>query len=224
MDAAFWHRRWQDRDIGFHQSAPTPLLQKHWAAVGAPAGGTVFVPLAGKSLDMVWLAAQGHRVLGVELSPLAVAQFFAEHHLQPDIVETRYGLHHRADRIELILGDAFALDAAALAECTAVFDRAALIALPAELRGPYVDTLYARLPAGCRGLLITLEYPPHEKAGPPFPVAESEVRERYGRDWDVSLLERRDILAGQQSFIDAGVTALDTCVYRLQRRPGPKPV
>jgi thiopurine S-methyltransferase len=220
MDAAFWHRRWQDQDIGFHQSAPTPLLQKHWPAVGAPAGGTVFVPLAGKSLDMVWLAAQGHRVLGVELSPLAVAQFFAEHDLQPEIVESRYGLHHRAGGIELILGDAFALDAAALAECTAVFDRAALIALPAELRAPYVDTLYARLPAGCRGLLITLEYPQHEKAGPPFSVTEAEVRERYGRDWTVALLERRDILAGQQSFIDAGVTALETCVYRLQRRPG----
>jgi thiopurine S-methyltransferase len=180
----------------------------------------MFVPLAGKSLDMVWLAAQGHRVLGVELSPLAVAQFFAEHDLQPEIVESRYGLHHRAGGIELILGDAFTLDAAALAECTAVFDRAALIALPVELRTRYVDALYARLPAGCRGLLITLEYPQHEKAGPPFSVTEAEVRERYGRDWTVSLLERRDILAGQQSFIDAGVTALETCVYRLQRNPG----
>lgn len=219
MDPAFWHRRWQDRDVGFHQSAPSPLLQQYWQAIGAPAGGTVFVPLAGKSLDMVWLAAQGHRVLGVELSPLAVAQFFTEHDLQPEIVETRYGLHHRAGGIELILGDAFALDAAALADCTAVFDRAALIALPAELRAPYVDALYTRLPAGCRGLLITLEYPQHEKAGPPFCVSEAEVHERYGRDWTVELLERRDILAGQPGFVDAGVTALDTCVYRLQRSP-----
>ena len=220
MDHDFWLRRWQDNEIGFHQSEPTALLQEYWPAVGAPAGSTVFVPLAGKSLDMVWLAAQGHRVLGVELSPLAVAQFFSEHDLQPEIVETRYGLHHRAGGIELILGDAFALDAAALADCTAVFDRAALIALPAELRAPYVDALYARLPPACRGLLITLEYPQQEKAGPPFSVTEAEVRERYGRDWTVEPLERRDILAGQPGFIDAGVTAPETCVYRLQRRPG----
>lgn len=220
MDHDFWHRRWQDNRIGFHQSEPTPLLQKHWPAVGAPSGGTVFVPLAGKSLDMVWFASQGYRVLGVELSPLAVAQFFDEQGLRPEIVETRYGLHHRAGGIELILGDAFALDEAALAGCTAVFDRAALIALPPDLRARYVDALHARLPAGCRGLLITLEYPQHEKEGPPFAVSEPEVRERYARDWTVDLLERRDILATQQSFIDEGVTALETCVYRLERRPG----
>ena len=67
--------------LGFHQAEVTPLLQAHWDAVGAPEGCTVFVPLAGKSIDMVWLASRGHRVLGVELSPLAVEQFFAEHGL-----------------------------------------------------------------------------------------------------------------------------------------------
>jgi len=218
MDRDFWLRRWQDDKIGFHQDQPTPLLCKHWASVGVADGATVFVPLAGKSLDMVWLAAQGHRVLGVELSPLAVEQFFAEHALTPEITESRYGLHHRAGGIELILGDAFGLDAEALADCGAVYDRAALIALPPDLRTRYVDALYPCLPARCRGLLITLDYPPHEKEGPPFPVPEAEVRERFSPRWDVRLLERRDILATQQSFIDEGVTALETCVYGLARR------
>ena len=218
MHPDFWRQRWQDNDIGFHQDQPTPLLQKHWPAVAVPPGCRVFVPLAGKSLDMLWLAAQGHRVLGIELSQLAVELFFADHGLRPEIHETHYGRHYRAGDIELICGDAFALDEAALADCAAVFDRAALIALPSELRQRYVDELYARLPAGCRGLLITMEYPAQEKAGPPFPVLESEVRERFARDWRVELLEWRDILATQQGFIDDGVTALDTCVYRLQRR------
>lgn len=217
MHPDFWHDRWRQNLIGFHQATPTPLLQKHWPAVGAPQGSRVFVPLAGKTLDMPWLAAQGHRVLGVELSALAVDQFFDEMGVTPEISETRHGRHHRAGPIELICGDVFALDAEALADCVAVYDRAALIALPPELRARYVDTLYARLPAGCRGLLITLEYPAHEKAGPPFSVEEAEVRERYGHGWDVSVLERRDILATQQSFIDEGVTALDTVVYRLTR-------
>lgn len=217
MHPDFWLQRWQDRQIGFHQDTPTPLLCKHWPSVGAPAGGTVFVPLAGKSLDMVWFASQGHGVLGVELSPLAVEQFFAEHGLVPEIFETGYGLHHRAGGIELILGDAFGLDAELLARCDAVYDRAALIALPPDLRARYVGELYPRLPMHCRGLLITLEYPQHEKAGPPFSVPEAEVAERYAPHWNVDLLERRDILATQQGFVDAGVTALDTCVYRLAR-------
>ncbi len=225
MDADFWHQRWRDNRIGFHQDQPTPLMQKHWPAIGAAPGCRVFVPLAGKSRDMLWLAAQGHRVLGVELSQRAVEQFFAEHGLQPKIDETRYGRRYRADGpqagdIELICGDAFALDAAALADCDAVLDRAAMIALPPALRLRYVDALYACLPARCRGLLITLEYPQGEKEGPPFAVTESEVGARFGARWDVDLLERRDILAAEQAFIDEGVTALHTCVYRLQRHAG----
>jgi len=176
------------------------------------------VPLAGKSLDLAWLAAQGHRVLGVELSPLAVAQFFEEQGLAPQVRESRYGRHYSAGNIELVCGDVFALDAEALADCAAVYDRAALIALPPPLRRRYVRELYALLPGGCRGLLITLEYPPHEKQGPPFSVPEDEVRELYGRDWEVTTLERRDILAQQPGFAAEGVSALETAVYALSRK------
>jgi thiopurine S-methyltransferase len=218
MQPDFWHQRWHDNQIGFHQDKPTPLLLKHWPALGLPAGSRVFVPLSGKTLDMVWLAAQGYRVLGVELSPVAVEQFFAEQGLEPEKFETRYGTHYRVDAIELICGDAFGLDAALLTDCTAVFDRAALIALPPALRQRYAHELYSRLPTGCEGLLITLEYPPHEKDGPPFPVTESEVHALYDRDWSVEALERRDILAQQPRFIDEGVTSLETAAYRLQRR------
>ena len=221
MDPEFWQQRWRDNQIGFHQDKPTPLLLKHWPALGVQPGAQVFVPLAGKSLDLAWFASQGYRVLGVELSPLAVEQFFAEHGLVPEITESRHGRHFRRGNIELILGDAFALDADALAGCDAVFDRAALIALPPDLRTRYVRELYARLPAGCRGLLITLEYPAAEKQGPPFTVPEAEVRASYGRAWDVEALERRDILAQQPAFQAEGVTALHTVVYRLRKVASP---
>lgn len=218
MDPDFWQQRWREGRIGFHQDKPTPLLLEHWPALALAPGSQVFVPLAGKSLDLVWLAAQGHRVLGVELSPLAVEQFFAEHDLAPQVHDSRYGRHYRAGEIELICGDVFGLDAEALADCAAVYDRAALIALPPPSRRRYVRELHALLPAGCRGLLITLEYPPHEKQGPPFTVPETEVRELYGRDWRVETLERRDILAQQPGFVAEGVSALETVVYRLSKR------
>ena len=217
MHPDFWHQRWQQNQIGFHQSTPTPLLQKHWPALDVAAGARVFVPLCGKSLDMAWLAAQGHPVLGVELSRLAVEQFFAEHSLQPAIEESRYGTRFRAGDIEIVCGDAFGLDADLLASCAAVFDRAALIALPPELRLRYAGELQARLPAGCRGLLITLEYPQGERDGPPFPVPEQEVRDLYGAAWDVDLLERRPIPADHPGFVN-GVSRLETAVYALQRR------
>lgn len=218
MHPDYWLQRWQQKQIGFHQDRPTPLMLKHWPALGLAPGARVFVPLAGKSLDMLWLASQGYRVLGVELSRAAVEEFFDENGLRCSVTASRYGHHYQSDGIELICGDAFALDEAALHDCVAVFDRAALIALPPDMRRRYVHELYARLPVGCAGLLITLEYPPHEKQGPPFTVPEAEVRALYGRDWEVEVLERRAILDQQPKFVEEGVTALDTVVYRLHRR------
>lgn len=219
MEHDFWQQRWQEGRIGFHQDEVTPLLREYWPTLALPARSRVFVPLAGKTLDMSWLAAQGHRVLGVELSQIAVEQFFEEHGLTPTLRESRYGVHHLAGGVELICGDAFALDADLLSDCESVFDRAALIALPPELRRRYASELYARLPAGCRGLMITLEYPQQEKEGPPFSVNEEEVRALYIGHWRIELLERRDILAAQPGFVAEGVTRLATVAYRFERNP-----
>ncbi len=219
MDPEFWQQRWCDNKIGFHQDRVTPLLEQYWAQVGAPPDARVFVPLCGKSLDMPWLAARGHRVLGVELSQLAVDRFFAEHDMVPEVRESRYGLHHVAGGVEIIMGDVFDLDATLLSECSAVFDRAALIALPTALRTRYVREVYAALPRDCRGLLVTLEYPPHEKAGPPFPVDEAEVHALFDASWSVDLLARRDILDQQPGFVAEGVTVLSTSAYRLEHAP-----
>ena len=218
MQPEFWLQRWQENRIGFHRDEVMPLLQKHWPSLQLPAGSRVFVPLCGKSLDLHWLAAQGHDVLGVELSPLAVQQFFAEAGLQPVRHASRCGEHYRAGSVEIICGDAFGLDAELLADVRGVYDRAALIALPPDMRPRYAE-LHARLPAGCQDLLITLEYPQAQKSGPPFSVEEADVAACYGDHWQVELLERRDILAEQPNFIAEGVSALSTAVYRLQRKP-----
>lgn len=214
MDHEFWRQRWREGRIGFHRDEVMPLLEKHWAALDLPSGSRVLVPLCGKTLDMPWLAAQGHRVLGVELSELAIGQFLAEHGLQAVPRVTERGIHYHTGSIELIHGDAFTLDDATLASCTGIYDRAAMIALPPELRQRYFETVYERLPEGARGLLITLEYPQEEKSGPPFSVTEPEVRARFADDWQVDCLERRDILAHEPGF---GTSGLETVVYRLTR-------
>ncbi|WP_166207962.1 thiopurine S-methyltransferase [Cognatiluteimonas telluris] len=218
MDPDFWQQRWRDGRIGFHQPQVTPLLEQYWDAAGIPASARVLVPLAGKSLDLPWLAARGHRVLGVELSPIAVQQFFTEHGLEPRIHASASGLHHVAGDIEIILGDVFALEPGLIASCTGVYDRAALIALPPALRDRYACDVYGHLPAGCRGLLVTLEYPQGEKAGPPFSVHAPEVRARFGTDWTLDLFERRDILGSQPGFVAEGVSALHTSAWGLRRR------
>src|SRR3546814_1885485 len=129
MDPDFWQQRWRDNGAAFPRDGVLPLLEEHWPTLGLATGSRVFVPLCGKSLDMAWLAARGHRVLGVELSPLAVGQFFDENGLAPTKRESPLGTHFTAGPIEIICGDAFALDAQTLADCPAVFERHDLMLL-----------------------------------------------------------------------------------------------
>lgn len=222
MQSDFWEDCWQRGDIGFHQPRVLPLLQKHWPALVLPAGSRVLVPLCGKSLDMHWLAEQGHRVLGVELSPLAVEAFFDEAGLLPARHASRLGEHWTAGAFEIICGDAFALKAEDLAGIAGVYDRGAMVALPAPMRRRYVDSVYAALPDGCHGLLLTLEYPQHEMAGPPFDIDETEVHRELA-DWQPTLLERRDLLASEPRYRERGLSAMHTAAYRLRRHGADRP-
>lgn len=215
MEPDYWQQRWAEGRIGWHQPEVNALLRRHWPTLALPPDSRVFVPLCGKSDDMAWLAAQGHRVLGVELSRDACAAFFAEHGLVPEVSAHGRFQRFRSERVELLAGNAFDLDPKDLLDCAGCYDRAALVALPAPTRQRYVDQMLDKLPVGCRALLLTLEYPPHEKAGPPFSVDAEEVERLFAPRWQVETLERRDILPREPSFQDEGMTRLETVAYRL---------
>lgn len=217
MEHDFWHQAWAAGRIGFHRDAPLPALLRHWPALALPAGSRVLVPLAGKSLDMVWLAEQGHEVLGIELSPLAISQFFAERGLEP--AEDRHaGLPRwRAGPFTLLRADVFAVPAAVVAGCTALYDRAALIALPPEARRRYAAQWSRHLPPGTRMLLVTLDYAQERRAGPPFAVSPAEVEALYGAAWEIRELESRDIRA-RNPGLAAGLDWLHGNVHALTRR------
>ncbi len=226
MDEQYWLQRWREGRIGWHHDRPMPLLQQHWPALGVAPDTRVLVPLAGKSLDMLWLASQGLQVVGVEVSPVAVESFLAENHLRAGTHPIAEGTHYEVANapdpgtIEIINGDMFAVSSASIAACSAFYDRAALIALPASMRERLAGEVYAKLPTGSRGLLITLEYPEGEMDGPPFSVDETEVRRLFAPGWTIEQRERRDILESQPHFAEKGVTALHTAVYALTRHAG----
>lgn len=217
MNKEFWLRRWCEGQIGFHSESVSPLLTRYWPTLELPAGQRVFVPLAGKSRDMIWLAEQGYGVLGVEISSLAVEQFIDENNLSPAVHDSPAGRHYISGPIELICGDVFDLDAGILSGCSAVYDRAALIALPPDIRTRYANHLSRYLPAACQMLLVTVDYAQDEMEGPPFAVDKPAVDLLYGSDWRVNLLERRDILADEERFADYGVSSLHTEALLLQR-------
>ncbi|MGU9821855.1 thiopurine S-methyltransferase [Pseudomonas sp. R9.37] len=217
MEPKFWQERWARNQIGFHLPEVNPYLQRHWPKLALAEGAKVLVPLCGKSLDLMWLASLGYRVLGVELSEQAVEAFFSEQGLMPRISQRGVFKVYRADLIEVWCGDFFALDAEALADCSALYDRAALIALPPLMRAQYAEHLNALLRPGCQGLLITLDYDQTQKAGPPFAVADEEVKLLLGGHWSVQVLEEQDILGESWKFVQDGVTRLEERVYRVTK-------
>jgi thiopurine S-methyltransferase len=195
MDHDFWLARWQSNQIGFHEGAPNVLLVSHLAALGLPAAARIFVPLCGKSQDMHWLRAQGFTVVGVELSRLAVAQFFAELGLTPVVSQAGQLERFEAGGVTLFAGDIFDLDQATLSAIDAIYDRAALVALPAPLRQRYAAHLI-ELTAAAPQLLVTFEYDQTCRPGPPFSVLETEVRKHYAAAYRLKRAETREVQGG----------------------------
>jgi thiopurine S-methyltransferase len=218
MEADFWHERWQQGQIGFHQPEVHPSLPRYWPALDVRPGSRVLVPLCGRSLDMVWFAQRGHPVLGVELSPIAAAGFFAHESLTP--LRDSHGPFelYAAAHYEILQGDFFDTAAQSLGAIHGWYDRAALIALPPPMRLRYAAHMGELLAPGTRGLLIAVEYPQEKMNGPPFSVPVDEVHTLFERDFKVELLERRDVLAANPRFVERGLDCLYEGVFRLERR------
>lgn len=218
MESSFWHTRWQENKIGFHQSDTNPQLERFWPRLGVTPPGRVLIPLCGKSLDMVWLDKQGWDVLGIELSPLAIEAFFAENKLVAKRTNLNGFETWQSGRITIVCGDFFELQPEVVADIQAVYDRAALIALPESSRVRYVNFLHTLLQPPCPYLLVTLEYPAHQMEGPPFSVPESEIQRLYVRDYTIERVHKEDALEPASHFRDKGVTEMTEAVYLLKPR------
>lgn len=218
MDAEFWHERWRNDQIGFHQGRVNEYLERHYAQWDIATGAPVLVPLCGKSLDMLWLRDRGHPVVGVELSQIAVEAFFREQGLSVRRHARGAFSVYETEGIRVLCGDFFAVTVADIGAVGGVYDRAALIALPPPMRPRYVTHLAALVSRDMRGLLITLEYPDGQMQGPPFSVPEAEVMVTYpAQGFRVERLEDHDALAGNTRLRERGVTALREKVYRVAR-------
>lgn len=215
MQPSFWQARWSRNEIGFHQKQINSYLQRYWPQLNAAPGERVLVPLCGKSLDVLWLRDQGLEVLGVELAQKAVEDFFQEQQLTPAISQQGAFACYQTAGIRILCGDFFALKKADLQGVSLFYDRAALIALPPELRARYVAHLSEITPRAVRGLLISLAYQQAQMDGPPFAVLPEEVAKLYTPRWQVQTLEHCDVLAEHGRFVERGLTHLQEWVFRL---------
>ncbi|MEE9336131.1 MAG: thiopurine S-methyltransferase [Granulosicoccaceae bacterium] len=221
MESKFWHSRWQENKIGFHQSKYNSRLTSLWPSLSLPQGAEVFVPLCGKTLDMLWLHEQGFKVLGVELSEIAAAAYFDENDLPYNVTQSG-GLQlftgaGRAAGIRILAGDMFAMKSAQTAGVSAVYDRASMVAMPPELRQQYVDHLAALLPVNATGILISMNYDPSKMKGPPFSVPDDVVRELLQPYYSLSVLAHSEGPERLGNLKGRGLDTLEEHVYRITR-------
>ena len=217
MQPEFWLDRWRAAQIGFHQAATDRHLKAYWPSLKLPTGSPVFVPLCGKSLDLLWLKDQGHSVSGVELSPIALESFCMEHGIPARRRVLADFDVYEADRLALFRGDFFKLTTPLLGCARAVYDRAALISWTPALRCAYVSHLTFLTAVGTQMLLISVEYPEAQMSGPPFPLTRDTIEELYAEHYSIELLGRHEILDLEPRLRARGLTELREVAYRLTR-------
>lgn len=226
MEIDFWLERWNNNQTGFHQQQVNPYLAYFYGNKGPAVEQReklkVFVPLAGKSKDMLWLSQNSYKVFAVECSDRAVKDFFEDNALNYKHAEKdQHALYQSSDLpslIEIFQGDFFELQQEDLDGITDIFDRASLVALPVEMRQGYAKKMAELQKSGVRTLLVTLTFDPEEMNGPPFSVSEEEVNDLYSENFTIQKLLVKNVIEEETGLKKRGLTALDETVYKLVRK------
>jgi thiopurine S-methyltransferase len=189
-----WVERWKRREIGFNQAEANAFMVEHFDALNLKNGTTVFVPLCGKTVDISWILAKGHAVVGVELSEQAVKELFEELGIVPNVSDEEDLILYSAKNLKIFVGDVFKLNAKMLGNIDATYDRAALVALSKEVRVAYTAHL-REITNHAPQLLLCFEYDQSLMNRTPYSVDECEVKEHYSEHYGLELL-RRDVIHG----------------------------
>lgn len=218
MEREEWIRRWAEGRIGFHRATVQPWLVDHAGRFLPRGDECVFLPLCGKSVDLIWLEQRGHPVVGLDVAEQAFRDFLkeqgrvaAEHESPPFKVFS-------SGRIELLCGDFFEMRRERHGDFPAILDRAALVAIEPRRRAEYASRLVELLRPGGRTLLVGLEYDESKMAGPPFTVARDEVARLFGAACTIEPLGTSDPMQSEPVWKERGLDAMTEYALLLTRR------
>ena len=212
-----WISRWESNRIGWHAEQVNRHLVQYYDRFDLSGEGSIFVPLCGKSNDMRFLLEKDLKVIGVEMSNIAIEQFFLENHLDYIVSDVDKFTIYEGARIKLYCGDFFDLKVKHLENVRAIYDRASLIALDEGLRQKYAKHLSDIIEFDARILLLTLFYPQHQKSGPPFAVSKEEVGQLFNGSFDIQELHCIEDIENEPMFQNLGVDFVEKAVYLLQK-------
>ncbi|MEJ2141966.1 MAG: thiopurine S-methyltransferase [Gammaproteobacteria bacterium] len=218
-DDHLWLQMWRNKQTDdFHQILVNKHLVRFWPALNIPHGKKIFVPLCGKSLDILWLAEQGYKVIGVELSPIAVKAFFKENHLQPvkrKLADFSLWTH---GNISILCGNYFALNKSILGQIDTVYDRAALTALPKDIRSLYVSHLHTIVSETTNIFLLTIEDTADNRHLNFSEQVDAELISLYASDFEIELKHVESVVEDQVSTSPPATQHVTYKVYHLSAR------
>lgn len=217
MNNKYWLDKWEANDIAFHENKINEYLVSYLAELNLEKGDSIFVPLCGKTKDMIWLADQGFHVIGAELSLIACQDFFKELNVIPKITQYNKFEKYQYKNIELFCGDFFELTRLDFPVVKAVYDCKALIALPSELREKYIKQIVNCLGSKINILLLTRETTCNVSP-PPFPVSKKEVEDLYNLYFNVELLKSLQITEIPERLVKKGYRNITECVYLISQK------
>jgi thiopurine S-methyltransferase len=215
MDPAFWFENWEKGQTGFHLKDVNPVLLRHWKDLGLDHAPCVLVPLCGKSVDLPYLRSLGHSVIGIELSPIAIEEFWAELGASPQKKVHQSLTFWESDKIQIIEGDFFSVSPENIGRPTVVYDRAALVAMPPELQSQYAAHL-ATLSQDAPIFLVTFDYRTEDMSGPPFPITRTRLGELFGEGYEIALIDTRDVMTENAGLASRGLKSLLESVWILK--------
>ncbi len=207
MEISYWKARWQKDKTGWHMNRVYPHLPAFWPRLQLSKGATVLVPLCGKSLDMVWLKNQNYHVIGIEVSEKAVNEFFMANRLMFEKSYKASFTIYETDNLAIWTGDFFKLKKDYLPGVDAIYDKAALIALPNEQRKKYAHKILSLCKSHTQILMNTFEYEQEEMTGPPFAVLREELDELFGQHFTIELLHEESIFEDLTKFQHRGLSS-----------------
>lgn len=212
MEAQFWKKAWDEGRIGFHRGEFHPELLKYFPLLEAKGEQSILVPLCGKTLDITWLSHQELYVTGLELCQKAVLEYFKDHAIENYEVEENTYTHQN---ITLEVGDFFNHNRESGYDF--IYDRAAIVALPPEMRTRYAKKCLELLRPQGKSLLIAFEYDQSKIDGPPFNVSEEEINSLFGKEAKVELLDTQSEKPKNPKFQEAGLERFTQKVYLITK-------
>jgi len=211
FNVAYWQKRWEENQIGFHRPQINPYLLNHIEKMtgqkltAEPIGDTAqflenskktwFVPLCGKTVDIPYLLSQGFRVFGLEAAKLAIEALDQEHSLSLVYNEDTKLFTGADGLLQIYMGDLFSCPIEKFGPFDYVWDRGSFIAVEYPFRSSYVEMMQRALKKSdgswynYKYLMDSVQYDKSKFGGPPRSVDAADIEEFYKPWCSVELVE-----------------------------------